>query len=82
MRSALAVQRDTFDSGVVTFLSERQSVALITETAAPVSTRASAATPSTYTSIILVGEGRGLGLFVGDAVLASGTAAISFPVPA
>lgn len=79
MFSAVAVRRERSDKGVRTFFSMRQSLAEITDTAAPVSTSARTATPSTYTSITLAGEGRGLEHFDVDAVRASGTAAFSFP---
>lgn len=75
----VAVRRETFEIGVVTFRSLRQSLALSTNTAAPVSTSARAATPSTQTSIILAGEDGGLWHFTNNSVLASGTVAVSFP---
>lgn len=76
---ALAVRSDSPESGVVTLRRERQSWAAITETAAPVSTRAKVETPSTDIATTLAGEVRGLEHFDDGAVLASGTAAFSFP---
>lgn len=75
-RCAVAVHNENCGSGVVTFLSERQISAVMTETAAPVSTSATVRTPSTDTSITFVG----LLQFESRAALASGTAAASFPV--
>lgn len=71
MCCALAVRSDSPESGVVTLRSERQSLAAITETAAPVSTRANEGKPSTDTATTLAGEVRGLGQFEDGAVLAS-----------
>lgn len=79
MCSAVAVRNDSPECGVVTFFKRRHNFASITETAAPVSMSATVATPSTATSITLDGEKLGLRLFDDDAVLASGTAASSFP---
>lgn len=77
--AALAVRSESPESGVVTFFSKRQSLALITEMAAPVSTNAMAGVPSTTTSITFCGYERGLEIFAKHAVRASGTAEISFP---
>ena len=52
----------------------------MTETAAPVSTSAETGTPSTETATTLHGEKQGLEKFESCAVLASGTAAPSFPL--
>lgn len=68
IQAALAVRSETFDNGVVTSCGKQQNLALMTETNAPVSTRPTAATPSTHSSITFVGEKRGLGLYVDDAV--------------
>lgn len=75
----LAVRRVRSERGVVTLRNERRRRSFNTDTAAPVSISARAATPSTVTSLTLAGERGGLRNFDGAAVLASGTAAVSFP---
>lgn len=52
----------------------------MTETAAPVSTRAKTSAPSMVIRMTFAGEGGGLGQIDDGAVLASGTAAPSFPL--
>lgn len=79
MCCTLAVLNTKSLRGVVTFQSLRQSFSLITDTAAPVSTSARMDTPSTETATTLQGEKQGLEKFISCAVLASGTAAPSFP---
>ena len=78
----VAVRKEISVRGVVTLFKLRQSFSLITDTAAPVSTRARTLTPSTDSSISFGGQRLGLEMFDSNAALASGTAAVSFPLVA
>lgn len=82
MHCELAVWSIRPERGVVTFFNLRHKVSQIMETAAPVSISACAAVPSTLTSITFCGEkDGGLKQFELYAAVASGAAAISFPLP-